>query len=488
MKLMLLFTFFLIINCQLFSQDYTLKKEKIPTTSEDLINVRINEGKTQLPSDNELMRLMSEQFLGTIYVVDEWILQQWNIGANMWDNFVKFDPIYSNLDLLIDDRTLIWNGTSWENSSRYVYTYTGTNLEATRTYQFWGGADWVNSSRVSTNYDVSNRPIEYLDENWTGASWENTSRYLETYDTQGNLETETYQTWTGASWDNSTRTTYTYNTNDLIIEVLTEIWSGGWVNWIYNTRTYNAMGNILTQINYIWSGGAWQNNFQYMYTYDSNGNNTIYLAQEWDPVDGWVNYGQYLYQFDGNNNQTEQLLQLWNTGTTSWVNQEKINSTYNSLNSPLTTLYQLWNTGTGWENTSYIMDTYDVNNNLSERVGQNWDGAAWVNSIRQTGFIWKLITDVGDDELLVNEFKLFNNYPNPFNPSTTIKFNVPSISDVTIRIYDVLGNEIETLVNQEKTAGTYEVEFNSEGISSGIYLYRITAGDFTQTKKMILLK
>jgi hypothetical protein len=351
-----------------------------------------------------------------------------------------------------------------------------------------GGADWVNNSRRSTNYDVNNRPDEYLYENWSGSSWNNSHRYLEQYDTQGNLQTETYQYWNGASWDNSTRTTYTYNTNDLIIEVLAETWSGSWVNSNYDTRTYNAMGHILTQIYYIWSGAAWQNFTQLLYTYDSNGNNTQYLVQNWDPVDGWVNSGQYLYQFDGNNNQTEQLLQLWNNGTTSWVNQEKINSTYNSQNSPLTTLYQLWNTGTGWENTSYIMDTYDANNNLSERVVQNWDGAAWVNFGRQTGFIWKLITDVGDDELLVNEFKLFNNYPNPFNPSTTIKFNVPSISEVTIRIYDVLGNEIETLVNQEKTAGTYEVEFNSEGISSGIYLYRITAGDFTQTKKMILLK
>ena len=129
-----------------------------------------------------------------------------------------------------------------------------------------------------------------------------------------------------------------------------------------------------------------------------------------------------------------------------------------------------------------------MNNYLSESVLQNWDGAAWVNNIRATGYIWKLITDVEDDELLVNEFKLYNNYPNPFNPSTKIKFNVPSISDVTIRIYDVLGNEIETLVNQEKTAGTYEVEFNSEGISSGIYLYKITAGDFTQTKMIILMK
>ena len=190
MKLMLPITFFVILSCQVFSQDFTIKKEKIPTTSEDLINARFNEGKSQLPSDNDLMRVIEEQFLETTYVVDEWILQQWNTGTNMWDNFAKYDPIYSNQDLLIDDRTLIWNGTSWENSTRYVYTYTGTNLEATRTFQIWGGVDWINDSRRSITYDVSNRPIEYLYENWTGASWENNYRYLETYNTQGNLQTE----------------------------------------------------------------------------------------------------------------------------------------------------------------------------------------------------------------------------------------------------------------------------------------------------------
>ena len=99
-----------------------------------------------------------------------------------------------------------------------------------------------------------------------------------------------------------------------------------------------------------------------------------------------------------------------------------------------------------------------------------------------------MITDVGDDELLVNEFKLYNNYPNPFNPSTTIKYQIPELSFATFRVYDVLGKEIATLINEEKPAGNYELEFEASSLPSGIYFYRLQAGKFIETKKMVLMK
>jgi photosystem II stability/assembly factor-like uncharacterized protein len=85
-------------------------------------------------------------------------------------------------------------------------------------------------------------------------------------------------------------------------------------------------------------------------------------------------------------------------------------------------------------------------------------------------------------------FELKQNYPNPFNPSTVINYQLPVSGDVTLKVYDVLGNEIATLVNEEKPAGSYEVEFNASELSSGIYFYKLQAGDFVETKKMILLK
>ena len=101
----------------------------------------------------------------------------------------------------------------------------------------------------------------------------------------------------------------------------------------------------------------------------------------------------------------------------------------------------------------------------------------------------EMITGVENEGSEVpSQFILEQNYPNPFNPSTTISISLPSSEFVTLKVYDVLGNEVATLVNEEKPAGSYEVEFVANGLSSGIYFYKITAGSFIETKKLILLR
>ena len=113
-------------------------------------------------------------------------------------------------------------------------------------------------------------------------------------------------------------------------------------------------------------------------------------------------------------------------------------------------------------------------------------------------FLWLIINEVENEDgsFNPNTILLSQNYPNPFNPSTKIKFKIPSVtlrqtqSDilVTLKVYDVLGNEIATLVNEEKVAGTYEVGFDGVELPSGIYFYRLKAGNLIGTKKMVLLK
>jgi len=111
------------------------------------------------------------------------------------------------------------------------------------------------------------------------------------------------------------------------------------------------------------------------------------------------------------------------------------------------------------------------------------------------------VTNVDAESKAPDNFVLFQNYPNPFNPSTKIKFTIPTLpvssplvkgrtkeGFVSLKVYDVLGNEITTLINENKPAGTYEVEFNDTGLTSGIYYYRLESNGFVQTKKMILLK
>ncbi len=87
-------------------------------------------------------------------------------------------------------------------------------------------------------------------------------------------------------------------------------------------------------------------------------------------------------------------------------------------------------------------------------------------------------------------FHLYNNYPNPFNPSTNFQFRIPEFGFVSLKIYDVLGREVATLVNEEKPSGEYRIDFNAEkyNLSSGVYFYTLKAAGFRQTKEMLLLK
>jgi photosystem II stability/assembly factor-like uncharacterized protein len=99
------------------------------------------------------------------------------------------------------------------------------------------------------------------------------------------------------------------------------------------------------------------------------------------------------------------------------------------------------------------------------------------------------LLDVGDDDSSVpSKFSLGQNYPNPFNPITKINYTVPQFGLITIKVYDILGKEVATLVNEEKPAGIYNVEFNGFGLSSGVYYYTLSAGNYSETRKLVLLK
>jgi len=118
--------------------------------------------------------------------------------------------------------------------------------------------------------------------------------------------------------------------------------------------------------------------------------------------------------------------------------------------------------------------------------------AAWACGNSGTIIKMKTTTDVNKNRLTVPEhFELCQNYPNPFNPTTKIKFTIPTVETpymVSLRAYDILGDEVVTLVNEEKPAGEYEVELEGSRLSSGMYFYELRAGDFVSTKKMMLVK
>lgn len=117
------------------------------------------------------------------------------------------------------------------------------------------------------------------------------------------------------------------------------------------------------------------------------------------------------------------------------------------------------------------------------------DGAAdWYLTNTITKGAANTITDVEDDGNIVSDFSLEQNYPNPFNPTTTISFTIPTTNNVSLKVFNILGKEIATLINETRSAGNYSVKFNASNLSSGIYFYQLTTDKFTATRKFVLMK
>ena len=118
----------------------------------------------------------------------------------------------------------------------------------------------------------------------------------------------------------------------------------------------------------------------------------------------------------------------------------------------------------------------------------NWGTMPLTVSAQYYHYSTDFVSGIQSEQRTISSFKLEQNYPNPFNPITTIQYAVPSMQFISLKVYDILGSEVATLVNEEKPAGEYEVKFDATSLPSGTYFYQFKAGSFIQTKKMILMK
>ena len=134
---------------------------------------------------------------------------------------------------------------------------------------------------------------------------------------------------------------------------------------------------------------------------------------------------------------------------------------------------------------------YEISKNVTLVAGSNTIQMQMWWSYMQLDFLdvsESIITAVENKDGLPTSYSLSQNYPNPFNPATNIRYTVPKLSQVVMKVYDVLGREVVTLVNEVKNAGSYITTFNGRQLSSGIYFYTLRAGDFVQSKKMVIMK
>jgi hypothetical protein len=264
-------------------------------------------------------------------------------------------------------------------------------------------------------------------------------------------------------------------------------------NYPYNGNTWasiwelHATGNVGPDYFYATILAPGNFRFGFYYTGDSNNIDFLYVDNISVFTAITVSYPPSFLQAQASS--TEQKVTLsWNSGSspsppiTGYRIQKKIGLPQDS--SAYITIEE-----TNASTFIFDDDSVELNHNYTYRIATlSGSGNSSHYGNEATAYVPDVLSSAKTQSELLLEFSLEQNYPNPFNPSTKIKYSVPLSSNVIIKSFDILGNELETLVNEDKPAGNYEVEFNGSGLPSGIYFYRIEAGEFVETKKMILLK
>ena len=235
----------------------------------------------------------------------------------------------------------------------------------------------------------------------------------------------------------------------------------------------------------------------------------LHLFTSWCPEVGTTNFdinaSQRIWNFFKN---TTKVNVIAPNGGEQWMMGDTVEIKWNSLRVDSIKIQLSLNDGIDWititestpsdGNYEWMVQAPDTSQECIIKINYEEDSSIFDES--DTTFYIRNPTSVNDytNIILPDKYDLHQNYPNPFNPSTTIKYQIPELSIVTLKVLDVLGNEVATLVNEEKPAGTYEVEFDASSLSgfvsakggyaSGVYFYQLKAGSFIETKKMVLLR
>jgi hypothetical protein len=366
-------------------------------------------------------------------------------------------------------------------------------------------------SKFLFEYNIDDKIVEWTKFfNDINGNWQIDFKEEYFYDTHYNLIREIYFDWFNAEWDSLNQIQYEYNQdNKLILTILQWYVSGSWENDSRSTYTYDQAGNQITSLSELWENNGWTNYFMLYNYYSPENRRDSLLSQNWDG-NNWQNYSRTSFYYDSLTTFLNYAIaQLW-TGN-QFQNSFKLNIINDEIGNQVQQLEEIWN-GSTWVNDIKKDYTY-IWNYFESCNAELWNGTNWepgdtpilVNTpdgfkiaiMTQRINIYYIIVNVeSTNSNTPDDFSLSQNYPNPFNPTTKIKYSIPAVTlrqaqsdiKVTLKVYDILGREIATLVNEEIPAGEYEVEFNAANLPSGIYCYQLKAGEFLGTKKMILIK
>jgi len=457
-----------------------------------------------------------------------------NWVGNDWVNSSQITYTYDTDGNQLSQLRQNWVGNDWVNSSQSTYTYDTDGNQLSRLRQNWDGNDWVNSSQSTYTYDTDGNQLSRLRQNWVGNDWVNSSQITYTYDTDGNPLSRLWQNWVGNDWVNSSQYTYTYDTDGNQLSQLRQNWVGNPILTEIPNQTINEDDSLSIELEAnsslyfpIYSFSGFSDTNAVNISLDSN---LITLSPDlnWSGssnitvivVDGssLSDTTSFLLTVNPVNDSPEPFNVLYptiiDTFSSHIESNQNIRFTWSNCNDvendveySLTIFLEFFGN-----------DYYDVYDNITDTTinisGNNLDDLLGGLNISETPLNWYVMandedysvsSDTGvfvlsqsllgvlDDTSIPTVFALHQNYPNPFNPTTTLRYDLPDDTQVRIMIYDIMGRKVKSLVNNHQNAGFKSVVWDAtndlaQPVSAGMYLYQISAGDYTSVKKMVLLK
>lgn len=266
-------------------------------------------------------------------------------------------------------------------------------------------------------------------------------------------------------------------------------------NWIVTNASGSAvMPEFFINHNGILFAARETNNMPYAYESTDGGLTWSDLNSNNEPTITYLSEGNILWSgtiggvwFSTNNGTT------W-TPRNSGLSLDPYSSSIIRVNGTLITslkfggsgMYKSTNNGLNWINIGDglpFLESIDFLLVYGNKILAATSDGIWQRNISE------IVTSVPNiSNQIPNTYKLYQNYPNPFNPTTTIQYSIPSAGNVKITLYDITGNEIKTLINQFRTAGDYTINFDASNFSSGMYFYKLSSGNYTESKKMLIVK
>lgn len=487
-----------------------------------LLSIALSSAFAQSSSPTKTPAIPEHPLVKTLKLLD--------VGLNQHQVLKSLDPNFQ----LNEIENQAWNEDEWMPYLKTENTYqSGNRVESRQYFLPEPGASWEISSKSIFTYENSYLTSEILQGISEGEPITQEKILYNYQQVAGRtlLQMVQEQTWDASEekWINEYRSSITFE-NGMLSEVLDEIWLDGQWERDERYRYVEFEGDIIetTQV-YDTFLEDWVNSEQYIYSdisltelynsfiefidYLEDGRSYFilgllpdFISYEWDDVDEiWIEIDRQITSESSNlrNDATTAnsiMIEYYDEDTEEWIAFYEYILGYADNGNPVNfSMYVADETMEGEAGTMMYIYAEDYNydeNNLMEMILQygNLFGEPFKQLNDELSLVGRVILNWGDVSTSVDRgtdpytFRLNAAYPNPFNPSTVIPFQLATSSNVTIQVYDMLGRNVTTLVNEFMPAGDHTIRFDGSGLSSGVYMIRMVAPGLQQTRSVTLLK